>query len=114
MSGKKLVYVAFDNSCEHWISRLLNKKINHCYIIEPVGEYLIAIEKTMAGFEVYKTSISNDIIIVRAEAAEVWGWLYMNTCVGNVKAALGIKSPFIFTANQLYRKLKKWAEQSKI
>lgn len=104
-------YVVFEGSNSHWVSKFLDKDINHCYILVVSGENIITINTTVKGPEVFINNNISDILkdsyAIKAEpCAKRHSLLMLNTCVGMVKQHLGISNPFIVTPLQLFKYLR--------
>jgi len=66
--------------------------------------------KTTDGLDLFTlpdfSASSGNMVVVKAEVEDNQRGLFMlNTCVGHIKHALGIRNPFILTPYQLHKHL---------
>ena len=105
------VYVVFERSdTKHLLSPFLDKEINHCFVVVPYIDRLIALNKSTDSLDVYTVPQMNDILqnnrVIKTKPIKNRNSLIMlDTCVGSVKQYLGINNPFILTPLQLFRSL---------
>ncbi len=93
-------YIGFTKGVDHWWTRFLHPKINHCYLMTIDRGRVIVYEKGITEVKVYTID----------EIESRQGLFMLNTCVGHIKQLLGINRPFIWTPYQLYKYIgsKSW------
>jgi hypothetical protein len=104
------VYVVFTASRDHWWCRYLHQFYRHCYLIKAEPEHWIVYGKTSEGLDLMTlpefSAAEGNVVVVKAEVRDNQRGLFMlNTCVGHIKQAIGIRNPFILTPYQLYKHL---------
>jgi hypothetical protein len=105
------VYAVFTPTRDHWWCRFLHQDYGHCYLIKAESEHWIVYGKTTEGLDLmtlpeFSASIEGVILIKARVRDNKRGLFMLNTCVGHVKQAIGIRNPFIFTPFQLYKYLR--------
>ena len=104
MSDTVIVYT---NTNDHPIRRILHPDINHCFVAHlDRGEWIIT-DYTNSGIDVYtSSSLPEGVYYQRVKTAQSCLPKFM-TCVGFVKALIGIENPFILTPWQLLKYIEK-------
>lgn len=103
-------YVVFTPSRDHWWCRFLHPAYQHCYLLKAEAGQWIVYGKTTDGLDLLTledfSAAEGNVIVVKARVEDNHRSLFMlNTCVGHIKQALGIRNPFIFTPYQLHKHL---------
>lgn len=108
-------YIGFTKGVDHWWTRFLHPKINHCYLMTIDRGRVIVYEKGITEVKVYTIDeiddkLGNDRLLRWNTVESEQGLFMLNTCVGHVKQLLGINRPFIWTPYQLYKYIgsKSW------
>lgn len=110
MSSDEYFYVVFTPCGDHWVCKYLHPDFRHCYLIKAEHGRWIVYGKCADGLDLltlpdFSASDGNKTV-VKAEVKDHERGLFMlNTCVGHIKQALGIRNPFILTPYQLYTHL---------
>jgi hypothetical protein len=104
------VYAVFTAAREHWWSQFLHPLYQHCYLIKAEPEHWIVYGKTSEGLDLLTlpefSASEENVVVVKAKVRDNHRGLFMlNTCVGHIKQAIGIRNPFILTPYQLYKHL---------
>ena len=113
-------YVVFTDSQLKLLKFLFKPSFRHCYVARnDYGRVWTVIEDTAKRLDVHTHLVedfptiadlagpeSTYISVSPTESKGFRGHLCLFTCVEVAKAYLGIKKPFIFTPQQLYRYLK--------
>lgn len=110
MSSGEYFYVVFTPSRDHWWCRFLHPDYQHCYLLKAEAGRWIVYGKTTDGLDLFTlpdfSASAGNMVVVKAEVEDNQRGLFMlNTCVGHIKHALGIRNPFILTPYQLYKHL---------
>ena len=106
------LYIVFEKDDGRWWSFFLKRGCRHCFLVKPAGNSYIIYGKGAKSFDLFtikeeKSIIDNIYAIESFNPVKRKGYLFMlNTCVGHIKAILGIKKPFIFTPYQLLKYLR--------
>jgi hypothetical protein len=106
------VYAVFTAAREHWWCRWLHPLYQHCYLIKADAGRWIVYGKTSEGLDLMTldefSASEGNVIVAKAKVRDNHRSLFMlNTCVGHIKQAIGIRNPFILTPYQLYKYLKR-------
>jgi hypothetical protein len=104
-------YVVFEPAKVHWIRHFLNRSIGHCYIVEPHNGKWLVINKSYCSLDIFVIDDLGDRIkgkrVIKVERRLSHGYgAMLNTCVGLVKARIGIKAAWVQTPKQLYKYLR--------
>lgn len=111
--------IGFTRNTSKIISKLLCRNFRHCAVVKAQStnskkQLFIFMHKVKGGIHILEVS-KRDLKLL-----EKHGWVFIDIdsnhnllpahfigCVGFVKGALGIRNPFIWTPDQLYRYLTK-------
>lgn len=96
------------------IRRLLHKEISHCFILIKEGSHWIKYDTNIDTVDICTIKTLDDIItesykVISVNKSQINGGFFaINTCVGAVKRFIGLRSPFILTPYQLFKRLESW------
>lgn len=107
--------VVFHNHGDFWFSRFLQPGFRHVFICVRDGGQWIRIDgmrglpevAVLTDFDIYCSEPGFEVLEVNAYRAERPLFLMAGTCVGLVKAVLGVRAFNVLTPYQLYKYLKR-------
>ena len=108
----KEVYVVFKRAQRlGFIRRFLHPEMSHCFVLWPDGDNILVYDVAINHVTIFTAKSHSDIIgesiAVKVKVNPQHGRLFsLNTCVSSVKRLIGLRSMFVLTPYQLYKRLR--------